>query len=1636
MRAKGLMSNMKKRNVFCQNMAVSVVLILVIVIAYQVILGNTSMVTAASGYPDTLVEHMQHLSEQDYMFLDVSNMRLQQDGIGPSWNKAATLYYRNVTKGTDWRASVSATSEGLSDEEKKMVRELRQSNIFCWKITDADTDTLEFSYSNDSSVNNGHYYRTAAYKASDIKGNLHAYLASYTAKKGDNEGKKAYMIGQVALPKVEKAETDEETTEVEKEENSEKTEENAEIIAEEKESIGESEKSEEEEEEEEEEEYEVTEAEVMADEDVVTIRVQTDFDNVYVVFYQDGTYYSKIALARGETFQFDCASTNYNQFNIEQKLTNGADPGDGNKTVICKKSEILNAVAANNDGNRLTAVAGGWNDNNRRTLTLEKYSSLSDLSLNIPEGTFVKETENTLYVKATFYDYYSDREMEGTQRKNVTDKANSSAVKVQAGKFNRAISEYFQAEGTQFNTGQSPLYFGDFNNYSVDRTYYNYVHNNNNGEKNKIDGIAAPKQGLVNNKLVNGEVVMGSNNTVVPYFNESFLRGENYWKDNIGYVFNDVEFPFKLNSEGYWEFDSYQSDQSLRMKKDGDTYFLDRTGADGEVKGAVVYTATANSNFFPFNDHSESKSAPKLNYAYGAKIEIPFYMTSDGKVTTNGIKEDIVFNFLGDDDIWIFIDDDLILDLGGDHGAVRGKINFAEHTAVVLGSHEANYSTGLTKKFEAITSAERHVLTLYYMERGLWESNMQITFNFPQSNKLEVEKEIEVPSEVNSLFQKAIDDVLLKQISFPISIKNMATSGEKLGVTEQEKEVDLPFDAIDGNSTGALQTTPAGSALKLNVAGGGESGVMQYTWPSIKKATAGQDATDARSAVLNYNGTTTTLNINTDQIKNGGYLEFKAYLDYSQSGGPFVALIDSDGDRIGGWAEGMVYTGGTGTMQVRKWTTLRISLSKMASSAVDLGTRIDGTTANGTFDYNKVAKLQFAHWAPATVYIDDISIKAPATYSSTGGFSKDQSLIPDYGSIGATVDDYSLQPINGAEYILNPVVDENGNTYSYVNDGHIYLKHEDLALFTDQFRRESYLAINETCNSDIFDTKWEIFEDGVSKMTVEGTAINDEREETDPDNSGVKKPDEATLLFKSFDTSIWEDTNHFFDLHVKYTNTLKLGSIRIKKKVLSGQQPPQEDLVDKDLPYKVRVTFSNIAGLGLEKSEYGAYQITENIYEDGTVMIDGSSDLVITGIPAGTEYKIEELQEDRDDFILAGMAQKNEDGTDDDTWTYDETGKTLHGVVQADEENVITVTNNINPVTENGELKGQKIWSTAEGNTAPDPEPIGVKLKLQRKFIKEDETTEYSFETVKDKDGKDIEFEVKDAEGKVTITCQDGNTITINTAKDYKYSIDGLPLYGVIKQDDVVLYRRKYEYRFVETAVLTKDKDGKETEVEVTTSNDANSNKTIANVTIDDATGFIVTGGTAVADADGSVSYDITNTYDPKTSLEIKKISGDNSAAMAGVKFLLEKMKEENGSLVEDETFNNGDDRESTTLGDGTTNFANLTDGIYRITEIETVQGYSLLAAPIYVKISRLRPEGCIVGSLEGTEVVGADYEIVANTLSITISNQGLLELPMTGSNGRKIVIILGICLAVAGEGLYLWNLQSYRKHRRSHRRR
>ena len=146
--------------------------------------------------------------------------------------------------------------------------------------------------------------------------------------------------------------------------------------------------------------------------------------------------------------------------------------------------------------------------------------------------------------------------------------------------------------------------------------------------------------------------------------------------------------------------------------------------------------------FTPFgNDTKDNK------YSFGMNLGADFYMPKDGKVNN----QDMVFDFTGDDDVWVFIDGVLVLDLGGIHQALGGKINFA--TGKITYDKTQRYgnppATTITEAFanagEKWNSKpyETHHLSFFYLERGDGGSNCKISFNLPvkPSKAIDIEKE-------------------------------------------------------------------------------------------------------------------------------------------------------------------------------------------------------------------------------------------------------------------------------------------------------------------------------------------------------------------------------------------------------------------------------------------------------------------------------------------------------------------------------------------------------------------------------------------------------------------------------------------------------------------------------------------------------------------------------------------------------------------------------------------------------------------------------------------------------------------------------------------------------------------------------
>ena len=421
--------------------------------------------------------------------------------------------------------------------------------------------------------------------------------------------------------------------------------------------------------------------------------------------------------------------------------------------------------------------------------------------VDIAQDTFTRASD-TLYVNSTFYDYYTDYELNGNNRDKYPG-ANGTSQRnwVTYREFDQALSDYYQA-----NASLIPIYVGHFqpsysnwgcrfsdiastlnlhgynNNYN---DYNNFFSTNNSTldiKGNSNGSYARIAKGLVKDTLADGNLVATKEgNAVLPLFNEDFLLGNNSKNAVIGDVYHNVAFPFKqkdLDNNGvkYWVFDSNET--TLLMRQDSATgeYHLQDPGKLYENCTNLNSSSVPQGKhgFFPFNEGSTSKSANTYNYGFGAKLEFNFRLTKDGTVKDKDGKDvPIEFNFSGDDDVWVFIDGKLALDVGGAHSPAEGTLNFATLEATVsdvkASAGDGSPTTVTNFTLEGDKTAE-HTLTMFYMERGMWESNMKVTFNFPDENQLQVEKQVDTTG-VNSLFSDLFKDSSI----FNFSIKNLAT---------------------------------------------------------------------------------------------------------------------------------------------------------------------------------------------------------------------------------------------------------------------------------------------------------------------------------------------------------------------------------------------------------------------------------------------------------------------------------------------------------------------------------------------------------------------------------------------------------------------------------------------------------------------------------------------------------------------------------------------------------------------------------------------------------------------------------------------------------------------------------------------
>ena len=1259
----------------------------------------------------------------------------------------------------------------------------------------------------------------------------------------------------------------------------------------------------------------------------------------------------------------------------------------------------------------------------------EQHNSKDVVDIN--EGTFTRNA-STLYVNSTFYDYYTDYELNGKNRDDYDQNnpaAGSQRSYVTFRQFDQALSNYYENKNVSI-----PIYTGHFqpdykennsqwgNPFSaiagtLDLNGYNkddqsgFMSTNNstldaNGKGKYYDSAA---QGLVANALSENNLMTSDNNALEPHFNEEFLTGDNSKHTALAKVYKNVSFPFtkqKLDDKGnkndnsgveYWYFDSADTTLAMRTDKESGSYYLKDVGHQDWSKNVNSSSKTDGvSNpygFFPFNETAKACSASNYNYGFGTKLEFKFRLTDDGTVVgTDGKEYPIKFNFSGDDDVWVYVDGKLALDVGGAHGKVTGQIDFKNKIATVSNTKKSQNES--SKEGAPTTSSveikgsnsDEHTLTMFYMERGMWESNMKVSFNFPDENEFAVEKKVDTTGVNTELFPTSLfEDASV----FPFTIQNQATHYAPKAT--ESSDAKSPKTYNDSFSAEKLSKTSSQNTFETKDEMAGQKNVVY--WKAIRDDAEGEYVNKRFGIIQPAKGETF------DASDTNAFLQFKMYYDYQDIPGltsTYLELEDSLGRKIGGYLSGKTY--GNSSLVQKKWNTIQVDLSKLRGDK--------------TFDYSKIKNIKFNYNFERDIYLDDFIFIPSVVAAAKTGFVTQQQDIPDYGSATSG----TLKYPEGAQYTLSKK-DGSSKLYRIDSDGKFALADGETATFSDQFRRGSYIAVSEDVNSSVFDTTWTLYENGQAVSTmekgttvenedpiplvknVESNTIRDGRKEVyrlGSNGNGVEIPNKGYLFTgyaKNQDSGKTENKNTIVfrsyadpnnqttmtKLKATFVNKVKTGKIEIWKKAAEGSDKLTGD-------YTFHVEFSNVADLSLE---------SKKIVKDYTIKAGQS--VTIEGIPAGTDYRISELNSE-DGSTLESVIVKNNNSFDAG---YDPVTKVVSGKVIASSDmkgagiknpdtsldaTIITFNNTLKP-TINLNLK--KVWINTDDITLPD----SIKIRLQRS--KDKGTT---WETVK----------------------YDGTNETITLYKGY----DGQWSYPFKDLDQYENYKANPKVPYIYRVVEVSGEDGSETVIENGGYlNDKYKVTYSENVDCSDISTEIPESKTK--------SFTITNTYSPKTNIKITKQDASNKKPLNGVEFKLEKMKENTstGDLVVDESFN----FQSVTTGDsgstlGIAEFKDLEDGTYRLTETKTVAGYNLLKDPITIKIDR-----------KGRTTVNDEAcEVKDNAIYLTISNRMKFLLPKTGGYGAMLFILCGMALAtLCCLIFFLINLRKevqYSRHKRQRR--
>lgn len=686
------------------------------------------------------------------------------------------------------------------------------------------------------------------------------------------------------------------------------------------------------------------------------------------------------------------------------------------------------------------------------------------------------------------------------------------------------------------------------------------------------------------------------------------------------------------------------------------------------------------------------------------------------------------------------------------------------------------------------------------------------------------------------------------------------------------------------------------------------------------------------------------------------YLTFDVYVqgnpnDTCALSNLYVELWDTNDKQMGclgtkGLQSSDVYGAAT-ALHPGTWYTVRLMLNSLK--------QVEG------FDKTQLKSITVGDNYARSIYLRNFTFSSAPTLPKQTGFTTAQYNVPDYGSATSGKLENAAYAVFSSNLGNGDVVDENGR---------FLLQDGETVTFNDQFRRGSYIALQEQIDTELYDTTWTVYENDVpvtsvngkkdvvttgsvsTLQNVRGTAPNDGRTEqvvnTTLDGNNTQnayktpqKPDADTLVFRSYSNSA--DDNELTKLKVVFNNKVKTGKLIIRKIPAAGEE---RQLEGKTFTFTVR--FGDVGGQSLGG-------IIPPIQHECMVEKHGDEyygEIVIDKIPVGTRFVVSENKQAGTSLQSVSIEGVTDRAVSADGMAY--------GTIECGKTATATF---VNTARELIDIAVKKEWKTQDGTTdIPQADlPNAIYLQLQRT-----ETPNVANSWLPVSGYESVELKKPDG--------YEGWTKQFTGLDKYDASKTG--------QD-----RTPYTYRVLESATKTGQFYG----------------GAAGDVIEINGKKYKVLNTTRVTGDSTNKTLTLTNQLqDAKYNLVItKQDAQDNNIKLGGVEFKLEKL-----DTVPIETPKTG----TTAAGTGELTFADLTPGSYRLTETKTAEGYTLLSEAIEFTLTtdgQCRRDGAAFGA-KTTDADGV------HNIALTIYNRKGFTLPHTGADAPSLWLLIGLPALVA----------------------